>query len=267
MPQTQGRSGKGTTLFVGDGGLGAAVAASKTIGTVNQQLKVVALVPGTSGNSKTFGIIVAGNSTAYSQVITPTSVLINSATDSGGVATTTPLQAIANLYADAVFRANFNANLGTGNGSGVLLAGAAAVLTGGTNSGELFKAIVDVKSIDGPKRERQFLDGTNLGSPGGYEEMIPHFNSSGEIGMTLQWIPEDTSTHQRLETLQESAALANWFIGFPGIGGSIIRYDAFQAYVKNFSPKADSGSILTADCTLQRSGPISINVVAPNLAP
>ena len=109
----------GTLLKRGDGGVGAGTKASKTLGTSNQLLKISAKTAGTAGNAKTFGIVVAGNNTAYSQVITANSVLINSATDGSAAATTNVLQAIANLYADATFQANFDASHLPGNGSGV----------------------------------------------------------------------------------------------------------------------------------------------------
>lgn len=172
MVASLARPGFGAKFYYGDGGVGAGTQASKTIGTSNQQLRVKARYAGTAGNSKTFGIVVSGLSTPYSQVITANSVLINSATDGAGAATTTVLQAIAQLMLSNTFVDNFQADVNSGNGSGVLVAGASASLTGGANGAEVFTEVAEVLSIPGVGITQRTAEVTNMGSPNGWAEHI-----------------------------------------------------------------------------------------------
>lgn len=184
-------SGFGVQVKRGDGGVGAGVQASKTIGTVNQQLKVLAKLAGTAGNSKTFGILVSGTA-SYSQVITANSVLITSASTSG-TATTTVAQAISNLYLDATFDANFQATVGTGDGSGVLVAGASAALSGGSAGTEVFTTIAEVKSVGGPNMQSSIIDVTNMDSANNTREFITNLIDPGELTFAMNFLPTSTS--------------------------------------------------------------------------
>lgn len=67
-------------------------------GTHND-LRFIAREPGTDGLAITVAIVVAGNSTALSVVVTGTDIVINSATDSGGTATSTASEVLAALLA------------------------------------------------------------------------------------------------------------------------------------------------------------------------
>jgi len=201
MP-TEATSGSGISLSIGDGGIGDGTQAAKTIGTSNQQLRVRAKVAGTAGNTKTFGIVVAGNSTPFSIVVTANSVLINSATDAGGVATTTVLQAIAALYLNATFVENFQADVNTGTGAGVLVAGAPGVLSGGTNGAELFTAIAEVKSIGGPDMSSTVLDATHFLSADNTREFIASWIDPGTLSLTCNFLPQSTNQQSLLTAMK-----------------------------------------------------------------
>lgn len=207
MP-TLATSGSGVILKVGDGGVGAGTRASKTIGTSNQQLKVSAKDAGVAGNSKTFGIVVNAGTVAYSQVITASSVLVNSATTSG-TATTTVAQAISNLYADPVFVANFMADVSSGNGTGVLVAGASGVLSGGADGTEIFTDIAEVKSIGGPNMSSTFIDVTNFSSANNTREFINSWIDPGELSLTCNFLPGN-ATQQALLTAMKNRVVRNF---------------------------------------------------------
>lgn len=177
---TIARAAIGTKLKRGDGGVGAATKASKTIGTSNQLLKIEALVAGTGGNSKTFGIVVSGNNTAFSIVVTANSVLINSATDGSAVATTTVDHAIAALAQNETFLANFRAST-TGNGTGVLVAGASGVLSGGAAGAEAFTEVPGLLEIGGPDRSRDTIDVTAHDSEDYYREFLKGLKDGGQV--------------------------------------------------------------------------------------
>lgn len=244
--------GVGTHFKRGDGGIGGGAKAAKTIGTSNQALTVTAKLGGTGGNSKTFGIVVAGNSTAFSIVVTANSVLINSATDSGGVATTTVDHAIAQLYQNATFQANFDAST-AGNGTGVLVAGASAVLVGGTNVTELFTDIANVTDINGPNISRSMVDVTHMQSTGYYREFKPGLKDGGSVQLALHFVPGDTNGQAAMRTDFENGVLSNYQITFTDAAPTTYQ---FAGYVESFEIKVPIDSPTMANVTVKITGPI-----------
>lgn len=249
---TTAYSGFGTKIKRGDGGVGAGTRASKTFGTSNQMLKIFAKTAGTAGNSLQAGVIVSGNSTAFSIVVTSTSVTINSATDSGGLATTTVLQAIAALYADSTFDTYFDATVGTGNGSGVLVAGALAALTGGLAGTEVFTEIAGVKNITGPQLSMETIDITNHGSTSAYREVLPSFKSGGEVNFDLLYNPADAQ-HEGLLSDFDDRTLRNFEMVLPDLGN--MTY-SFAAYVSGGEVNASIDDALMLPITLAVTGPV-----------
>lgn len=65
----------------------------------NNDLRFIARTPGTGGLAITVAIAVAGNNTALSIAVTGTDIVINSATDGSGTATSTASQVLAALLA------------------------------------------------------------------------------------------------------------------------------------------------------------------------
>jgi len=240
--------GIGTLLQRGDGTAGG-VQASKTIGTSNQQLRISAKQGGAGGNSKTFGIVVSGNNTAYSQVITANSVLINSATDGSGNATTTVAQAIANLYASPTFYNYFVADTSSGTGSGVLVAGASGALSGGSGA-ETFTTIPEVKNISMGGLSLQLADATNMDSPNAYQEWVPTFKSAGTINFDIQFQPALTA-HKNFLADYVNRSLRNYQLVFPDTGAT---QWAFAGYLTNLAPSMPHDSLLNASGTITITG-------------
>lgn len=247
---TAATSGSGVQLKKGDGGVGAGVKASKTIGTSNQQLKVQAKVAGTAGNTKTFGIVVAGTSTAYSQVVTANSVLINSATDGGGLATTTVAQAISSLYADAIFDANFQANTSSGTGTGVLVAGASGVLSGGSAGTEIFTTIAEVKSIGGPNMSAAIIDVTNMDSSNNTREFISSWIDPGELTLSCNFLPGST-TQQDLVTAMRNRTRYNYQLIWSDAAATVC---AMEGLVTGFQINNQLDAALEASVTIKLTG-------------
>lgn len=253
MATSLATAGFGTLLKRGDGGVGAGTQASKTIGTSNQQLRVKARTAGTAGNSKTFGIVVSGNNTAYSQVITATSVLINSATDGAGNATTTVLGAIAQLALNTTFVDNFQADVGSGNGSGVLINGSAAVLSGGTDGTEVFTTISEVKSIGGPKLTQETIETTHMESPNSYKEYLASLLDAGEMSFDVNFTNVAAQTNVILDL--ENRTKRNFQLVFSTAAGNVTF--SFAAFVTNFEFNFAIQEAISASVTLKITGPVS----------
>ncbi len=253
MTATQGSSAHGCLLQSGDGGVGAGVRASKTFGTSNQQLIIFAKQAGTYGNSLTAGIVVSGTSTAFSIVVTETSVLINSATDGGGTATTTVLQAIAALYANATFGANFDATVGVGNGSGVLAAGASAALTSGAAGTEVFTTIAEITGFSGPQNTQELIDATHLESTDGFREYLPGLRDGGSITFSGNYLPTNANQLQ-LSTDLVDGTRRNYRVVWSDAGQTT---DEFGGYVVGFTPSAQLGDKLSFDGEIKITGAIT----------
>lgn len=250
---TTAYSAYGTLIQRGDGGVGAGTKASKTVGTTNQQIVIRAKNAGTYGNSLTAAIVVSGNSTAFSIVVTSTSVIINSATDGSAAATTTVLQAIAALYANSTFDANFDATVGVGNGSGVLVASASSVLSGGAAGTEIFTSLDGAKNITGPQFSTEEIDITNHTSGSSYRERLPSFKSGGEVSIDLLYNPSDTQ-HEGLFTDFENRTLRNFKMVLPDVGNC--EYD-FAAYVMGLEVQAPIDNALMLGVKLVITGPVT----------
>lgn len=244
--------GIGTLLKRGDGGVGAGTKASKTIGTSNQQLKVLAKSAGTYGNSKSFGILVSGNNTAFSISVSSTSVVVTSATDGSAAATTTVLQAIAALYANSTFDQYFDATVGTGNGSGVLVAGATAALSGGAEGAEIFTLVPGVIDLGGPNRSRELIDVTSHDSPNLYREFIVGLKDGGAISGELNYKPSDAQ-HLGMNSDYENDVLRNWTVTFRD--NTVV---ACAAYVESFEITSAIDQQLKASFSLKITGAVTI---------
>lgn len=246
-------SAYGTLLKRGDGGVTSATLASRTIGTSNQQIILYAKVAGAAGNSKTCSIVVSGLNTVFAISVTAGNVTITSATDGAGVATTTVLQAIAALYENATFQANWNVTKGAGNGSGVLVAAGSAALTGGADSAEVFAEIEGAKNITGPGFALETIDVTHHSSASAYRQVVPSFKSAGEVSFDLIYDPAD-ATHELLLTDFENRVLRNFQMVLPDAGN--MTY-GFAAYVSGGEVQAPIDNALMLAMKLSITGAVT----------
>lgn len=98
----------------------------------NNDLVHEAVTAGSSGNSITVQYVVAGADTPLSVSVTGNAITVNSATDAGGLATSTAAQVAAAIAASGPASALITSSNAEGNdGTGVITALAATPLTGG----------------------------------------------------------------------------------------------------------------------------------------
>ena len=255
MTATQVTSGFGVLLKRGDGGAGAAVAASRVIGTGTSGFTIAALEAGTAGNSLACSVVVSGLSTALSVTVTASNVTITSKTDGAGAATSTVNDIIAELYQDSTFRTYWSATA-TSTGLGVIAgASALAFLTGGTAGGEVFTTVAEVTGLGGPSEALELIDATHMESPSGYREYIPSLKDSGEISVDLNFLPADTNQGGLRDDLV-ARELRNWQLVWTDTGGTTY---AFSGYVTAVEPKASIDDKLSASATIKVTGPITVS--------
>lgn len=242
------RSGSRVKLKRGDGGVGAGTQASRTISTSDQQLILRARDAGVAGNSKSTTVIVAGNNTPFSFTVSETALVITSATDGSAAATTTVAQAISALYLNSTFVKYWQATVGVGDGSGVLVAAAAANLTGGLAGTEIFTNVAEVKGVSGPNMSSAVIDVTNTDSENNTREFISSWIDPGELSLTVNFLPESV-TQQSLVTDMQNEARRNFKLEWPS--GSVADMSGF---VTGFSISNVLDGVIEATVNIKLTG-------------
>jgi hypothetical protein len=244
-------AGAGCVLRRGDGNSGTiAVRASRTMGTSNSQLRILWATGGTAGNSKTCSVVVSGNNTPLSVAVTTSAVTINSATNGSGVATSTVAEIITVLYANSVFRANWDADEGAGNGTGVIAAATSASLTGGVD-GETFTMIAEVKSVRGPSLSAGTIDVTTFES-NRQREFISSLRDGGQVSFAVNYLPNALGTgHQAIINDQRDGNRRNFELRFDDTRTTTL---AFSGVVTGCEITAELEQAVQANITVKVSG-------------
>jgi len=249
MTVTNAKPGTGTLLKRGDGGVGASVKASRTIGTSNSQIVIKWATAGAIGNTKACEIVVSGNNTPLSVSVSQTTCTITSATNGSAVATSTINDIISKLSQDATFDQYWEATFGSGNGTGVL-AGAAslAFLTSGSDGGETFTSIGEVKDVRLPNESQIVVDATHQQSTAGIKEYISGgLFDPGQVNFAIQ-MDLTNAQHVGLRNDLFAATKRNFQVVLPTSSPNTY---SFGAFVVSFTPSAPLGNIIMADLGLQ----------------
>lgn len=255
MSETQGTSGFGTKLLRGDGGEGAGVKASKTIGTSNAQVLYTAKKAGTAGNSINVGHVNGGNNQSLSVAVVGTTITVNLATDGSAAVTSTASDVIDAVNSNAQAAALVLATNGAGNGSSVAVAAASGALSSGAAGAEEFEEVAEVTNISGPDETLELIDATHMGSPGARREFIPSLLDSGEITLDLNFLPSDTNQNGLREDLNNRVR-RHFRLVWTDLAQTVY---GFSAYVTNHSKSAQIDDKLTASVTLKITGDIELN--------
>lgn len=82
----------------------------------------------------------------------------------------------------------------------------------------VYAALANVVSIEGPRRMREFVDSTHLGSPDNYREKRPHVKNSEVITLVLHFDPS-SAAQQAIDTDFESGRLCAFRVQYGKAGG------------------------------------------------
>jgi hypothetical protein len=226
-----------------------AVRASRTMGAGAAGLILYWGTAGTVGNSKTCSIVVSGTNTALSVTVTTSAVTINSATNGGGTATSTPNDIITALYADAVFLANWDARP-VGAGTSAVSAAGSSSLSGGVD-GETFTAIAEVKGVRGPSLSGGVVDVTSFDSAG-VREFISTLRDGGTLSFSANYIPNGAGTgHQLLIADTQLGRAVNFELQF---SNSITTVMSFAGIVTGAEISAELEQAVSVNVTIKVTG-------------
>ncbi len=223
---TSATIGHGTILKVGDSGAGAAVKASRSIGSSNAQYRVLAATAGAAGNSLLHETIVSGNNTALSVTVTSSRLTITSETDGSGNPVSTVNDIIAKCYQTTDFDTYFDIDDNAGDGTGTIAgASALASLASGSDGGEVFTAVAEVKNVGAITRSRDIIDATHLSST--LKEGLAGLETISDVTFTLQLIPASGGQHRSLQADYVAKTIRNWQVLLPNAAGNRLDLAGF----------------------------------------
>lgn len=113
--------------------------------------------------------------------------------------------------------------------------------------------LAHVTNIGGPRETSEELDVTHLRSPGAYREFIQSFKDGGELPLTLNFLPSNsTQNAYRADFEADPQPVRTRRITWPD--GST---DSFRCFVKSVGRSAQVGQKLVLELTLRVSGPVT----------
>jgi predicted secreted protein len=127
---------------------------------------------------------------------------------------------------------------------------------GDGGSPETFATVVEVTEIHPPKIELQTEDATSHDS-GGWEEVMGHLLSGGEIGAKVNWIPTDPTHDETSGLLYQilNRTKKNWRVVLPGSSKTF----SFAALLTKFEAETPVKGKMAASVTLAISGAVMVS--------
>ena len=119
-------------------------------------------------------------------------------------------------------------------------------------STEVFSAIAEINSIQGPNKSRSTIDVTSLGSTGGYREFIASFRDAGQVELEMNFTRagySDMNDDFELDTL------VNYQIVLPDTGNTTLD---FAGLVINLGMGIPMDNKITAPVTIKISGEVTL---------
>lgn len=118
-------------------------------------------------------------------------------------------------------------------------------------------AIANIKGISGPALSRDLADVTNLGSPNGFEEVMPTILRTGEVTFTIS-VEQGNTQHNILRTDVVTATARNFAIVFPTPVSGTAQTHSFTGYVTNYGNEFELESEITAEVTIKPTSTITV---------
>lgn len=110
--------------------------------------------------------------------------------------------------------------------------------------------ISEVRTINGPDEANDEKDVTNHSSPGGAHERVPTLGDPGQLGFTINFIPNDPTHDQNTGLIYQkrNKTRYSYRMVLPDPGHLTFT---FPGFVKDFKMKEPVDDVITADVTLR----------------
>ena len=120
-------------------------------------------------------------------------------------------------------------------------------------SAEVFSAIAEVNSIEGPSMSADTIDVTSLDSTGGYREFITGFRDGGEVTLEMNFTRDG---YIDMKTDFEAGTNRNYQIVLPDTGAT--TFD-FAGLVTSLSMSVPTDDKVTASVTIKVDGQVTVS--------
>lgn len=117
-------------------------------------------------------------------------------------------------------------------------------------STQLWEAIAEINSINGPTMSRDSIDTTALDTEGGYRTFIAGFRNPGTISLSMNFTRD---TYEKMKADFESETEQDYQIVLPDIEVTSL---AFAGLVTEMPLTIPTDDKITLDVTIQISGPV-----------
>jgi predicted secreted protein len=128
------------------------------------------------------------------------------------------------------------------------------VAVGDGASPEVFTAIAEIVSADGPSIEAEDIDVTTLDSTGGFKEFISGLKDGGTLDLSLLFTKGATQIGLRADLEATPPTARNYRLTIPTSPNTIAD---FSATPKSFSHSQSPTAALAAEVSLKISGAIT----------
>lgn len=226
MPKSRANPGFGVEFRIGDGGVGSAAKAFKTIGTTNQQTRYDARTAGVAGNSITIAHLGGLNQTLSVSVV-GLAITVQLATDGSSVVTSTVSDVVDAVNSHAAASLLVLATNGVGNGSGLAIAAAVSNLASGTAGTELFPAMAEITDVPGLGATHRTDEVTHMGSIEGWAEHIAlGVKEQKSFTLALNFVADDADQKKLFQDRIASGVEGNYQIKFTDDLGTLLTFAA-----------------------------------------
>lgn len=243
MGVSNATSGFGTILKSGDGG----TQSQYITDSANSGILWQARDAGVAGDSITIAIQVSGVAVVTTVSVVGTAITVTSKS-SDGIA----FESTAQEVIDAI-RAEEDADAlvivsNIGNGTGVVTEQTTQALGGGVD--EVFTAVAEVTSLQGPGLALDTIETTHFESPGAFREYIPSLKDPGSLSIEMNFLPASVlqnafltdylnRTRRNFQVVWSDSESTTW---------------QFGGYVVSFEPSAAIDDKLSASAEIKVTG-------------
>jgi len=129
------------------------------------------------------------------------------------------------------------------------------VYIGDGASPEVFTALAEVLTVDGPNPTATVVDATSVDTVGGYDEPITGLKSAGEVTIEMNFVGDDPG-QEALKTAFDAGTQTNFRIDYPDHG--LTRFSFVAVVIAPPAAKVDPRQVLKGAVKLRVVGAYTV---------
>lgn len=122
-----------------------------------------------------------------------------------------------------------------------------------STDGVTYTTIAEVQSFDGPSATLDMIEATHMESPDYYREYIPGLKDGGDLSLSLNYLPSNTTQNVLQEDL-DNRTKQYWKVVWTD---AVSSEATFRGYVTNFGQSGSMDGKLDASITIRITGKVT----------